>query len=95
MTDQPVKVYNFQVEDYHTYYVSRISILVHNAGRNYNSTKEFNEAISKMDNNERVATVKKEARAVADEKAFAKEKVISKKIIVMFIKILKQKIYMQ
>ena len=27
---EPVKVYNFEVEDFHTYYVSGICILVHN-----------------------------------------------------------------
>ena len=30
-TDSPVTVYNFQVEDYHTYYVSDTGLLVHNA----------------------------------------------------------------
>ena len=28
--EEPVEVYNFQVEDYHTYFVSRVSVLVHN-----------------------------------------------------------------
>lgn len=28
--EAPVKVYNFQVEEYHTYFISRCSILVHN-----------------------------------------------------------------
>ena len=27
----PVKVYNFEVQDFHTYYVGRNSVLVHNA----------------------------------------------------------------
>ena len=31
LTDKPVKVYNFQVEDFHTYYVGKNGILVHNA----------------------------------------------------------------
>ena len=31
VTDAPVKVYNFQVEDYHTYFVGNNYILVHNA----------------------------------------------------------------
>lgn len=31
LTDEPVKVYNFQVEDFHTYHVSRLGVLVHNA----------------------------------------------------------------
>ena len=29
LTDKSVKVYNFQVEDYHTYHVSGLAILVH------------------------------------------------------------------
>lgn len=29
--EQPITVYNFQVEDYHTYYVSQTGILVHNS----------------------------------------------------------------
>ena len=29
--ETPVTVYNFQVEDYHTYFVADIGILVHNA----------------------------------------------------------------
>lgn len=28
--DEPIKVYNFEVEDYHTYYVSEHEVLVHN-----------------------------------------------------------------
>lgn len=27
---ESVKVYNFEVEDFHTYYVGKISVLVHN-----------------------------------------------------------------
>ena len=30
-TPEPVKVYNFQVEDYHTYYVGNCAVWVHNA----------------------------------------------------------------
>ena len=30
LTDKPVKVYNFQVEDYHTYFVGNCKIWVHN-----------------------------------------------------------------
>lgn len=29
--ERPVTVYNFEVEDFHTYYVSNSAILVHNA----------------------------------------------------------------
>ena len=31
MTDKPVKVYNFQVEDFHTYHVGDCAVWVHNA----------------------------------------------------------------
>ena len=37
VTDAPVKVYNFQVEDYHTYFVSVLGMLVHNADYKVNS----------------------------------------------------------
>ena len=35
LTEKPVTVYNFQVEDFHTYHVSGLAILVHNAGDDY------------------------------------------------------------
>ncbi len=35
LTEKPVTVYNFQVEDYHTYHVSGFGVLVHNAGDDY------------------------------------------------------------
>ena len=31
MTDEPTKVYNFQVEDFHTYFVGENEVWVHNA----------------------------------------------------------------
>ncbi len=40
--DEPVKVYNFQVEDFHTYYVGNIEILVHNA--DYPKLPEYEKA---------------------------------------------------
>ena len=39
LTDKPVKVYNFQVEDFHTYHVSGLGVLVHNAG-DYSNLKD-------------------------------------------------------
>lgn len=33
LLETPVKVYNFQVEDYHTYYVADSGVLVHNSCR--------------------------------------------------------------
>ncbi len=38
LTKEPVSVYNFQVEDFHTYHVGNNIILVHNAGSNYAET---------------------------------------------------------
>ena len=35
LTDEPTKVYNFQVEDFHTCHVSGFSVLVHNASDSY------------------------------------------------------------
>ena len=32
-------MYNFQVEDYHTYHVSGFGVLVHNASNDYNIEK--------------------------------------------------------
>ena len=39
LTDDSAKVYNFQVEDYHTYHVSGLGVLVHNAG-DYSNLKD-------------------------------------------------------
>ena len=41
-----INVYNFEVEDYHTYYVSDSSILVHNMCNDYNRNRKqaLNEA---------------------------------------------------
>ena len=35
LTEKPTKVYNFQVEDFHTYYVGENGVWVHNAGKDY------------------------------------------------------------
>ena len=35
LTEKPTKVYNFQVEDFHTYHVGTLGVLVHNAGKDY------------------------------------------------------------
>ena len=34
LTGKPVTVYNFQVEDFHTYYAGGLGVLVHNASYN-------------------------------------------------------------
>ena len=41
--ETPIKVYNFEVEDYHTYYVSNSGVLVHNM-----CSKRSNSKIEKM-----------------------------------------------
>ena len=35
LTEEPVKVYNFGVEDFHTYHACTLGVLVHNAGKEY------------------------------------------------------------
>lgn len=40
--EAPVTVYNFEVEDYHTYYVSGSAILVHNANCGKQATPKSN-----------------------------------------------------
>ncbi len=36
MTEEPVKVYNFEVDEFHTYHVGEIGVWVHNANADYN-----------------------------------------------------------
>ena len=36
LTDEPVKVYNFEVDEFHTYHVGEIGVWVHNANADYN-----------------------------------------------------------
>lgn len=48
--ENPVKVYNFEVEEFHTYYVSNIGVLVHNnCGGETSSTKFGREMHSNWD----------------------------------------------
>ena len=42
LLESPVTVYNFEVEDYHTYYVSGSAILVHNANCGKQATPKSN-----------------------------------------------------
>ena len=55
LLESPVKVYNFQVEDYHTYYVADSAVLVHNtcSGNHGNSlnTKKTNYGYELQDSN--------------------------------------------
>ena len=64
LTDEPTTVYNFQVEDYHTYHVSGLGVLVHNAGDYSNlkdskyvgERKKFTKAQKKTDNTRKYET---------------------------------------
>ena len=49
LTEEPVSVYNFQVEDFHTYFVGECVVWVHNAecGGSYKDVKEKNKAGNK------------------------------------------------
>ena len=40
LTEETVKVYNFQVEDFHTYHVSGFGVLVHNADDTYSRLRK-------------------------------------------------------
>ncbi len=40
LTDEPVTVYNFQVEDFHTYHVCTLGVLVHNADDTYSRLRK-------------------------------------------------------
>ena len=45
----PVKVYNFEVEDFHTYYVSNKAVLVHNFCKPDSPVKVSQNALKKID----------------------------------------------
>ena len=45
LTDKPTTVYNFQVEDFHTYHVSGFCILVHNAGDAYKRPSGYRKGV--------------------------------------------------
>ncbi len=53
ITGEPVKVYNFKVDDFHTYHVGNKGILVHNANKYVKGTRStqltFDEALKKLD----------------------------------------------
>ncbi|HEX3047112.1 MAG TPA: polymorphic toxin-type HINT domain-containing protein, partial [Bacillota bacterium] len=72
---EPIKVYNFEVEDWHTYFVSRCYILVHNA---CGISADFEKRICKMSPNERVATVRQTAMGVAQTNGWVKDSKLSK-----------------
>jgi len=46
--DEPIKVYNFEVEDFHTYYVSEQKVLVHNVCKKKNGSNNIQTKESKL-----------------------------------------------
>ena len=52
LTDEPTTVYNFQVEDFHTYYVGRLGVLVHNADYNQSPKEIMAERTKGLDTRE-------------------------------------------
>ncbi len=50
--EAPIAVYNFQVEDYHTYYVSNAGVLVHNMCAKKRDIKQVEAAAKKAGFNE-------------------------------------------
>jgi len=70
--EQPVKVYNFEVEDFHTYYVGTDGILVHNMcermGKQNGNAPRSNQAQNKQFNDiiKSYGLNKKEARILHD-----------------------------
>ena len=49
LTEKPVKVYNFEVEDFHTYHVGEIGVWVHNANADYNLSETVYRKIGEDD----------------------------------------------
>ena len=76
--EEPTTVYNFQVEDFHTYHVGEQFVLVHNASSKYATAQEFEKAISHMSPDERVAAVRNEAAEVARNAGLIKDRKLSK-----------------
>lgn len=72
--DEPVKVYNLEVEDYHTYYVSEAKVLVHNKcgkkdadkdnGGNVNKPTSQNQMQNQMQNQVKKGQAPKEVNRV-------------------------------
>ena len=52
LTDKPTTVYNFQVEDFHTYHVSGFGVLVHNADYNQSPKEIMAERTKGLDTRE-------------------------------------------
>ena len=54
---EPITMYNFQVEAFHTYYAGGLGVLVHNASNEYKN-KRFKNILSEENQNKIVNTYK-------------------------------------
>ena len=68
--DKPVTVYNFQVEDFHTYYVGNICVLVHNA--EYLPTQKSKGFIKRVDNQDGSVTITKNIKGKSVDVTYTK-----------------------
>ena len=65
LTEEPVKVYNFEVEDFHTYHVGRLGVLVHNAGKEYG--KQYSPEQQKLVKEEKISKINRVTRLEAED----------------------------
>ena len=65
MTEEPVKVYNFEVEDFHTYHVGRLGVLVHNAGKEYG--KQYSPEQQKLVKEGKISKINRVTRLEAED----------------------------
>ncbi len=93
ITDEHVnvmfKVYNFKVDNFHTYHVGENRVLVHNANKYVkgtsktgqgidNNAKDFEKSLVKLPLGKRVATVRSKAEEVAKNAGLVKDSKLSK-----------------
>ena len=76
-------VYNFEVQDFHTYHISEYGVWVHND--QCCTAIQFEHSIHNLPPGERVATIKTEVNKIAGDLKITKDSKLSKKIIVIFI----------
>ena len=74
LTDEPVKVYNFEVEDFHTYHVGRLGVLVHNAGKEYG--KQYSPEQQKLVKEEKISKINRVTRLEAEQLDLARIKFV-------------------
>ena len=65
LTEKPVTVYNFQVEDFHTYYAGGLGVLVHNAGKEYG--KQYSPEQQKLFKEGKISKINRVTRLEAED----------------------------